>query len=243
MHFTKYLCLFLIPFTTAILGGKAQAQVPVWGNGIVVPEKGIQELHINMPFASFDLFDAPSGKKSGTIFMKNSLNLKFSVDSKMIVCNVKMEDLAEVAAAGWCLKYYNEQGDFLQILVQSTGNGMWISKTELNYLHLKPTDWRGFLLTKKTGFYPNVDIGLNLRQEPDAASKKIVLMKGDHYLIDLSGETDGPWAEAVVKKYSSRPCKAKNPQDLKATETWQGWIKIIDDKGFPNIWFYPGGCR
>ncbi|MEI6764231.1 MAG: hypothetical protein WCM76_01240 [Bacteroidota bacterium] len=241
MSRTSSVFLFILP--ALIFIGHVTAQNSGWGSGIIIPEKGIQTMHINMPLASFGLFDTPGGKKAGTIFMKNSVNVVYSLEQKMIVCRVKDEDLAEVAAAGWCLKYYGEQGDFVKILVQSTGIGLWISKTELNYLHLKPETWLDFMLAKKTGFYPNIDIGLNLRLEPDAGSKKIVLMKGDHYLIDLDGETDGAWAKATVKKYSTRPCKAASSDNLSAQETLHGWIKIVDDKGFPNIWFYPRGCE
>jgi hypothetical protein len=233
--------LFILP--ALIFIGHISAQNSGWGSGIIIPEKGIQPMHINMPLASFELFDTPGGEKAGAIFMKNSVNIVYSLERKMIVCRVKNEDLIEVVAAGWCLKYYEEQGDFIKILVQSTDNGMWISKTELNYLHMKPETWLNFMLAKKTGFYPNIDIGLNLRQEPDAGSKKIVLMKGDHYLIDLDGETEGAWAKATVKKYNTRPCKSISTDNLNVLETYHGWLKIVDDKGFPNIWFYTRGCK
>lgn len=221
----------------------SSAQSTVWGAGIVIPEKGISELAINMPYTSFELLDSPGGKKAGTIFMKNSLNLVYSLNSKMIVCRVSADDITEVAAHGYCLKYYQAQGDFIKVLQASTGTGLWLSRTELKYLHLAPQDWFSFLVTRKSGFHPVVDIGLNLRQEPDAAGKKIVLMKGDRYMIDLDGQTDGLWAKVTVKRFASRPCASSDPAGLTPLEQLSGWIKIVDDKGFPNIWFYPHGCK
>jgi hypothetical protein len=226
-------------------GTKLSAQegpYPSSGIGIIAPEKGINSVHINFPLAEIKLYASPDQKPCGIIIRKNSLNLIYKVVSKPVPLRVNNKDLAEIEYAGYCLKYFERQGDFVKVLVNSAGKGYWLSLSELNYLHFVPRTWMDILLETKKFFYPQVDVGINLRVKPDPSSKKITLIKGNHYAISLSGETDGLWTAVTVGRYSAAPCK-----DLKSTpvpiEEWTGWLKAIDDAGYPNIWFFPRGCR
>jgi hypothetical protein len=212
------------------------------GIGIIAPEKGINAMHINFPLAEIKLYASPEQKPCGIITLKNSLNLIYKVFSKPLPMRVNNKDLAEIEYAGYCLKYFERRGDFVKILMNSNGKGYWLSLSELNYLHYVPLTWMDIFLKGKKFFYSQVDVGINLRTDPDPSSKKITLIKGNHYAISLSGETDGLWTAVTVGRYSTAPCK-----DVKSTpapiEEWTGWLKAIDDAGYPNIWFFPRGCK
>ena len=69
-------------------------------------------------------------------------------------------------------------------------------------------------------------------------SEKIVTMKGETFLIKLTGKTNGNWAEVKVSEMDIPPCDG----DAHEVNTYSGWIKAIDDKGFPNIWYNVVGC-
>lgn len=214
-----------------------------YGIGYLYSEKGLQTLSINFPNAEFELFDSPGGKKTGVIFKKDFINLMYKNEIKKTVFRVKNEDMVEFADKTYCLKYFEQSGDYLKILVNSTGKGYWISIKELKYLRIISQSWFDYFLEQKKGFYPAIDIGLNIREKPDVKSRKIALLKSDYYYIKLSGTTEGMWAEAEVIKYDTRPCKSKDPASLKAGSKISGWIKIIDDTGVPNIWFHCNGCE
>jgi len=214
-----------------------------FGIGYLVAEQGLQEFSINFPNASFDLFVTPNGKKAGTIYKKDFINLMYQFNTGASAFRVKNEDLAEFTGKTFCLKYFEKQDGFLKILVNSTGKGYWISEKELKYLRIISISWLEYFIQQKGDFYPAIEIGLNLREKPKAESKKIALLKGDYFVIRLNGNTEGFWAEAEVKKFATRPCKSADPATLKPEAIMNGWVKILDDSGAPNIWFHVKGCE
>ena len=213
-----------------------------FGLGYLVAEKGLQEFSINFPNASFDLFVAPNGKKAGTIYKKDFINIMYQVNNGTSAFRVKNEDMVEFPDKTYCLKYFEQQNGFLKILVNSTGKGYWISEKELKYLRIISISWIEYFVKQKGNYYPAIEIGLNLREKPKTESKKIALLKGDYFIIRLNGNIEGFWAEAEVKKYAMRPCKSANPASLKPDAVMNGWVKILDDSGVPNIWFHVNEC-
>jgi len=148
---------------------------------------------------------------------------------------VNREDWIEVTDGGACLKYYQQRGSYFLILIHSSWQGFWISSSELEKVNFYVIDWMSFLLAEKTGFYPATEKGLVLREEPNPKSKGVIWVKNVNYLITLSGKTEGQWAEVKVTwpRFGLGEKKEAKPQTY-----YKGWIKILDDKGYPNIWFY-----
>jgi hypothetical protein len=227
--------LLLFVFRSSAQEGPFQSS----GIGVIVPEKGVNAMYLNFPLAEIELYVNP-GQKCGIIYKKNGLNLMYKVSSTAF--RVDNKDLAETECAGYCLKYFERKGDLVKVLVNTTEKGLWISLTELNYLRFVPRTWMDIFIDKKTFFFSQVGVGINLRSEPDQKSKKITLLKGNHYAISLTGKTEGLWAEVNVGHYDNFPCSAKTSSQ-KPSEERNGWIKVIDDAGYPNIWFYPHGCK
>ncbi|MEI6122490.1 MAG: hypothetical protein WCQ95_02565 [Bacteroidota bacterium] len=237
----KIICLQLILLG---LGLSLLAQNPnyqKYGMGYLVPEKGMTALNINFPNANFMLMNQPQGKKIGTIYKKDWLNLMYNIGNKSL--RVRNEDLVEFAAKAYCLKYFEIKNNCVKVLVNSIRGGCWISIKELGYLRISYKNWSDYFIAQKQGFYPIVDVGLNLREQPDAKSKKVELLKGNCFRINLTGTMLGLWAQVEVEKFDTPPCKAKDAAQMKPQRQHNGWIKIIDEAGIPNIWFYVNGCQ
>ncbi len=239
----KKIVFLIIGFLMFVYQGTAQEGPYLSsGIGVICPEKGINTRTLNFPQAPIELLDAAGGKKVGFIIKKNSLNIMYQLDGNGFPYRVADKDLAEMTPLGYCLKIFQREGDFVKVLVNSTGRGYWISLKELGYLRFNSICWIDWMKTQKVIFAPMVDVGINLRVSADAESRKIALLKGPLYGIVLTGNTEGSWAEATVSRYSTNPCKSSGLTP-KAIETQSGWLKVIDDGGMPNIWYFPRGCN
>ena len=57
-----------------------------------------------------------------------------------------------------------------------------------------------------------------------------------------SWSNEGPWTKVKVKKYREHPCTTGLSQNEIVEYELEGWVKIVDDNGRPNVWYYPRGC-
>jgi hypothetical protein len=213
---------------------------PESGTGVLVPGTGIQSFHINFPLVELDLMKpGVAWSQAGKIVRMNSLNLMYSVNSSGAAFRVSDRDLVELEPKGYCLKIFDRKGGYVRVLKNSSRSEFWINISHLDYIRYKPMNWMEYFLSHPQVYLCQVDMGLNLRTQPGPEGSRVLLVKGNHYGIILSGKTDGYWAEAKVQRFSTEPYRQidKNP---KAQEEWTGWIKIVDDAGYPNIWFPSG---
>ena len=97
--------------------------------------------------------------------------------------------------------------------------------------------WKECFLKRNTGFFAP-ETGLNLRSGPGIHNSKIVTLRGDSYSITLTGKLNGLWAEVEVELWEGNCCE----EDCKVINNYKGWIKLLDNKGYPNVWFYTRGC-
>ncbi len=80
---------------------------------------------------------------------------------------------------------------------------------------------------------------LNLREKPNIKSNKIACLQSnswrdDSYIkIDIKSDAN-KWFFVIVRKYQY---KDENDSCGTLIETKRGWLKALDDNGFPNIWF------
>lgn len=182
-------------------------------------------------------------KKNKTGDIKNGnyrVAPKISIGSKVFEYRYDKKvakDFIEVGYEGVVLKYYEEKGDLLKVLVNTSETSCYIKKSDLNKSGYVPMPWMQFLLNKNVEFYAP-ETGLNLRKGAGIDQEKIVTLRGDVFEIKLTGKTNGLWAEVEVEKYDSHYCTGAHILEQK----YKGWIKLLDDKGYPNIWFYSRGC-
>jgi len=210
---------------------------PDWGIGIIGPARSET---LSFPDKAITLYDAPFGNKKYVLWEINNYYLVFGSEKEMSDKTVPSgivngKDWIEVTKGGACLKYYQQRGSYFLILIYSSFQEFWISSSELQKVNFYVIDWMSFLLAKKTGFYPATEKGLVLREEPNPKSKGVIWLKNINYLITLSGKTEGQWAEVKV----TWPRFGLGGKEVAKSRTYyKGWIKMLDDDGSPNIWFY-----
>lgn len=138
------------------------------------------------------------------------------------------------------LLYVAEQHGFVQILTETFEGGLWIAIKDLKRAGFKPETWQSYLQRKGQDFHmlPPDRFALNLRSQPNASSEKLQPLRGDAFDIRLTGTHKGLWAEVKVVEFTEHECVGGTPTGRQ----WTGWLKLLDDAGFPNIWYYPGGC-
>lgn len=149
--------------------------------------------------------------------------------------NIHLNDIEKVADNVYAVKVYDRKNGHLQILANTLQHEAWVSESDLNKQEFQFTSWPDYLLLNKTAIYVTAtNGGLNVRNTADSNSKLIATLKGESYRIALTGVANGPWFEINLKNY--------DPTCTKILSEGKGWIKAIDDKGFPNIWRQPKAC-
>jgi hypothetical protein len=214
---------------------------PASGIGIIAPATGLQSMCLHFPAEELALWSAP-GSKCGVIFKKDLINLMYITKGQSRALRVNSLDLAEVSAAGYCLKYYAVDNGFARVLDNTVGGGCWVDIRQLAPSGFTIQPWMDVLKARKNYLFVQVAVGLNLRSLPDPDSEKITLVRGRLFSIEITGETKGQWAGVHVSRYAKPPCPGKK-QDNPVAGEWTGWMKIIDDAGYPNLWFDPRNCK
>ncbi|PUV24758.1 hypothetical protein DCO56_07250 [Sphingobacterium athyrii] len=142
----------------------------------------------------------------------------------------------------YAIPYYEKRDGFICVLTEM-GN-YWISVKELNNMYFSARPWINFLLEeneKVLGYYAKVP-GLRIRKEPNTSSDIIEAIRGDLFEIKLSNQIKGQWCKVKVTKYREHPCETDLDDKDNIERIIQGWIKIIDDDGDSNLWYYAKGC-
>lgn len=152
---------------------------------------------------------------------------------------VKLKDMHRISYEVYGLTFLEDKNGFVRI-----NDKYWIQQAEVQKQNFSLASWMDFLRKnsgKVMGFYAN-DPGLNLRKGVGTNFEKILTMKGDEMEISLTGEVDGLWAKVKVKEYNEHPCNFMEEGEPKALNTYEGWAKVLDDSGTPNLHYYAGGC-
>jgi hypothetical protein len=160
------------------------------------------------------------------------------------------------------LKVYNiKSQNFCNIFSQSTKAGFWINKNEFNESQVKFLTY-GELLTSKSGIptdlndiikQANIGINLpksclNLRSENDTTSEKIACLtsndlanEGTHTHVKVLEIKDN-WfrVQAVVYMYDEENDESGEGCSFKVARKYTGWLKAVDERGYPNIWYSVG---
>ncbi len=155
---------------------------------------------------------------------------------------VEPGDLQMVSDESYFLKVYQKTDKQVLVLQKTRKSGYWIKLADLEGARYRFVSWLEYMKAKPERWYIHERVRLNLRTRPDPGSKKVLLVREGRFLIDLTTKTDGRWAEVTVTEYERDPCEREGHiDDLHIVKTYRGWLKVIDDDGFPNIWF-PIGC-
>ncbi|MFK7926209.1 MAG: hypothetical protein AB8H47_29945 [Bacteroidia bacterium] len=222
------------------------ADINSWGIGILSFQKEANAYanRYQLPLAQkLPYFDGPNGKFAGyLLFQPPNEDLPYqefyafplSEERQIVSQNDFQETGYEVSS----LLVFERRNNWIKVLHHTLKGGKWVNLEGLKAHDLQFVDWLQFLVDNHHAYYPS-EYGLNLRKGPGVSHERLFTVKGDLYRIQLTGKTAlGLWAEVNVEEYNKHPC-----DDGELTgKKWTGWIKVLDDTGYPNIWFDTRGC-
>ncbi|MFX0555905.1 hypothetical protein ACOCEA_03865 [Maribacter sp. CXY002] len=223
-----YRILFLLCFPMLF-----HSQETNWGIGI-----------INFPETeqAVSIYNAPQGNEIGFLELSN-----YGSDSNPVALNWRNQEGISLRIPSSALMEigYEEQGlvvlenkdGFIRVFDDNGQQSQWLSLEKLRENGFEYLPWIRFMVTSDRSFLP-MFYGMNVRNASTAAASLLVLAKGEQFEITPTGKVNGLWAEVIVQEFDSVYCEM--PHNL--LNTYTGWIKILDDAGYPNIWFYARGC-
>lgn len=217
--------------------------------GLILPEVDSTRFDeayccILSPESGFNVYDGAGGKKMGVLKRKGKKEKDdlAPYNIYMIAGNTeyRYEQYDEIDYEIYALMYSDSSNGYVRIA--DTSNNYWLNVQELKKLGFKPMSWMDFLISickQGINFFVK-EPGLRLRKEPNINSEIIGSMRGELFQVNLTGETFGQWGKVKVIKLKEEPCEAGIEGNIEY-ET-EGWIKVIDDEGAPNLWRYTRGC-
>ncbi|HMV79307.1 MAG TPA: hypothetical protein PL048_26225 [Leptospiraceae bacterium] len=178
--------------------------------------------------------------KKGELCIKNTSKGKRAVH---------FQDFAELEYEGKYLIFWEFRNEYIKILMKTDsaniGNspnhpeiGFYIKISDLQKAEFDAVPWIR-VLNQKDKFFNSAKEGLNLREEANVRSRRIIKITDEKYVIIPLKKTNGKWMEVRVQKRKRKYCE--DGYDIIEHE-YRGWIKAMDDSGRPNVWFYPRGC-
>lgn len=203
---------------------------------ILSPEKG------------FQTYDRPNGQVTGILKRVGDARKDDQVPYKIYFVSGstnKMIDekcYREIASELSAFTYTDIVDGYLKI--GDPSGYYWLKLAEIRQQGFKAVSWMDFLVTHSgsvLGYYAN-EPGLRVRKEPDANSEVIGSVRGELFEIKLTGETSGQWAKVRIKKYKDHPCNTSPDEKDNLEYISEGWLKVLNDTGVPNIWHYTRGC-
>jgi hypothetical protein len=68
---------------------------------------------------------------------------------------------------------------------------------------------------------------------------RITTLRGEMVDIKPTGGRQELWLEVEVVRYDIHPCVDGKGR---VGEQWRGWLKAVDNQGYPNLWYSTRGC-
>lgn len=215
-----------------------------WGIGALLVPKGTEfELYQNQK--SIGTLKSNQANLRITTFKENKLN--FNSDDIEFLGHVNYQILK--------VKEITKNGEAI-ILWKTFKDGIKVNLTELKKQNIKFFTYQELLLGKndellKLRFKEWANIGvniqkscLNLRKGPSIKFSKIKCIPGNdwksesHIHLKLV-EFKGTWAKVKMTKYiyNEKLDESGEGCTFDEVENLIGWVKAVDDSGFPNIWY------
>ncbi len=223
-------------------------------NGLILPDiNKLEESEIcciYSPKEGFTVFNLPNGNKIGTLARMTEINnddqapykIFFIHKSNKNVKQIELSNFAEIGYEVWAITYFERKNGFVRIVDSNVD--FWLSEMEIEEKNFKVEYWKEFLISNTgnlLGYYAN-DPGLNLRVLPSKNSDLILTLKGDLFEITPTEQALGNWVKVNVTKYKEHPCSSDLSQEELIEYKLEGWLKLVDHNGLPNVWYYSRGC-
>lgn len=199
------------------------------------------------PESGFTVYDKPNGKAIGTVKREISEEddqspYKLYFISGTIKTKIDSEEYKEINYDIYAINYSDTAEGYVRVF--DNRKNYWLKVAEINQKGFKTVGWTEHLLKERhnvLGYYAN-EPGLKLRKEPNSNSDVIRNIRGDLFEIKLTEKISGQWCKVIITQYQEHPCETELKEQENKVDTTEGWLKIIDDNGEPNIWHYTKGC-
>jgi hypothetical protein len=223
-------------------------------NGLILPDFNkidqSEACCIYSPKEGFSIFDSANGNNIGTLTKITESNKDDQAPYKIFFIDkstetakqIELSKFKEIGYEIWAITYFERKSGFVRIVESNVD--YWLSEKEIEEKDFKVENWKDFLISKTgrlLGYYAN-NPGLNLRALPSKDSDLILTFNGDLFEIIPTEQTEGNWVKVKVIKYKEHPCISELNQNELIEEKFEGWLKLIDDNGLPNVWYYSRGC-
>lgn len=192
---------------------------------------GIGFLEIHPTNHSFNIYDAPKGQPVGTFGFEENFSEAIWREERGISLAIPPEAYIKISMDSYGFVVTQQQNGFIQLLLEGAEGSAWVSIAELAKTSSKYSSWITFMSNSQEHFYA-LSYGMNVRAQPNAKAERITTAKGENFDIRLTGATEGLWAEVIILEYDSDYCD----NDRKLIKESRGWMKVLDDAGYPNIW-------
>ncbi|HNP53592.1 MAG TPA: hypothetical protein PKK69_03205 [Ferruginibacter sp.] len=196
------------------------------------------------PANGFQVYDQPNGRAIAVLKRVGNADQDDQVPFRLSLVAGKQKtrfaQFREIEYDLHAINYIDSVNGFIRI--GDSLKSYWLSVSELLQQGFKPVSWMEVMMKQceqDLHFLAN-EPGLRLRKEPHTGSEVIGLVRGDLFQIRLSREYNGLWNKVKVQKLKRDPCESGMDDNIEFE--WEGWLKVIDDSGEPNLWRYTRGC-
>lgn len=150
-------------------------------------------------------------------------------------------DFPEISYESSALAYFEERGDFAQVLKHTVPPGLWVHIADVPGERLRP--WPE-LFVERQYLYLGYD-GHQLRYEPSESSAVMVSLRDRqvhettvHQLIP-TGQLSGDWGEFEVIEFTGEfYVLAQTREAFPTGNRWTGWLRLVNGDGLPEFWFF-----
>jgi hypothetical protein len=240
---------YLVLFATCLVTNSSPGQSIQYGFILPSDVENIGGLFSDTSFigpkGGFTVFSKPNGDTTGILSPEfnilrtdeGSVN-EYYISTKN--STIKCTPDVQFVTYGRRLLYYSARKEGF-VKISDDSPELWISEKEIHRKNYRLVEWQEFLTANSgllVGYYAKGS-GLNLRESPSVKGKLIKTLKGDLFEITPTGECVGLWAKVKVTKYLVHPCNFSGQDEVRNIEyVLEGWIKIVDEQGLPNITWY-----
>ena len=218
--------LYILSLLALSLGASnsGMAQDASWGVGLLRMDYEIEDLKV---------YDAPNGNVKGSLGMEafgGRPELTYRENGPSLI--IPETAWRKINMDEYGLTVFKEEDGFIQLFAEDAEDRIWVSLVEIAQTKFQYQAWIDFMTKSEHVFY-TIGYGMNVRMEPSATATRITTAKGDHFSIHPTGTSNGIWAEVIILEYDSDYCDEKR----NLVKESRGYMKILDDAGFPNVWF------
>ena len=227
----------------AITKPRPPTQAELWGIGMITNEPNPSALPglAIFPDSQVPLYDQPGGKQIATVSRTtDQWRLLIQETETQTTREANSDDLREVGYESGALIVFEEKDGHIKVLPHSTDQGAWMKIQDLAQHGFGFLSWIDFLNGKSDGgLFPRESMAINLREDSGATHAKIATLRGELIDITPTGQKKGLWLEVDVVRYDVHFCADGQGH---IAERWKGWLKAVDDQGYPNLWYHTRGC-